>query len=57
MIEMKTYCVTVKHDNGKCRISLMAQNEDAAKRMIMKAENCPECAIQKIEVSNKKLRM
>lgn len=40
-----SYVLTVKHDQGKARIQVTAQNEQAARRIVMSAEHCPESAI------------
>lgn len=44
-VDMKNFRVTVKHDEGKITFSVKASSEDAAKKMVMKAEGCPESAI------------
>lgn len=44
-VDMKNFRVTVKHDEGKITFSVKASSEDSAKKMVMKAENCPESAI------------
>jgi len=46
---MKTYKLTLKHDHGKVRITVKAENEQKAKELVMKSENCPERAIVKIQ--------
>jgi ribosomal protein L37AE/L43A len=43
------YRVTVKHDNGKIRLTVPATSEEKAKKIVMDYENCPECAIVKVE--------
>ncbi|MDD5540950.1 MAG: hypothetical protein PHG61_09695 [Candidatus Marinimicrobia bacterium] len=40
-----SYILTVKHDHGSARIQVTAQNEQAARGMVMAAEHCPESAI------------
>ena len=41
--------VTVEHDAGRCRIEVVARNEEAAIAMVMAAEGCPRCAIIQVE--------
>lgn len=43
------YEVIVKHDNGKIKITTAATSEEAAKAIVMTAENCPSGAIIKIK--------
>jgi hypothetical protein len=50
---MSEYIVTVKHDNGTARIKTTASSEQAAKDIIMKAENCPQSAIINVEQKRK----
>ena len=45
---MKQYIVTIQHDKGTTKIRVIAANEEAAKQMVMKAENCPASAITKV---------
>ena len=52
---MNTYKITVKHDTGKIVIRTIAQNEQAAKNMVMAAEGCPECAIVKVAMIEKEI--
>lgn len=47
---MKTYTITVKHDNGNYKIKTYAHSVEVAVRDIMSAENCPISAIGKIKV-------
>ena len=42
---MYQYTVTVKHDNGKTRFRVTAENEQKAGQQVMSAENCPPWAI------------
>ena len=42
---MKTYEFIIKHDNGKVTLRTSADNLEAAKLIIMKAEGCPERSI------------
>ena len=42
---MKTYEITLKHDNGQVSLMMRANTYDAAKRMILEAEKAPESAI------------
>lgn len=42
---MNTYTLTLESDNGKHKIKTVATSFEAAKIIIMKAENCPESAI------------
>ncbi len=49
MIELKMYRVLVNHDKGLMPIWITASSEEAAKRMVMEAEGCPERAIRSIE--------
>jgi len=44
---MKTYKLTLKHDNGKVNLIVKAETAEQAKQLVMKAENCPESAILK----------
>jgi hypothetical protein len=50
---MKTYKITLQHDNGKVNITVKTtlgiQN---AIESVCKAERCPECAITNIKVIN-----
>ena len=46
---MRWYVITVKADNGLYRLKTIATSEDMAKMIVLKAENCPESAIVKIE--------
>ena len=48
-MKLKTFTVTVNHDNGSCRIKVVARTKKSAKHLIMKTENCPKNAIQSIE--------
>jgi hypothetical protein len=48
-MDTQIYILTVKHDNGKIKIRTTATSPLIAKNMVMAAENCPACAIQKIE--------
>lgn len=43
---MKKYNVILSHDKGKTRLYVMASTIEEAKQIVMKAENCPEGAIQ-----------
>lgn len=43
------YRITVKHDHGRIRIKTAASSADAAKKIVMDAEGCPERSITKIE--------
>jgi tetraacyldisaccharide-1-P 4'-kinase len=45
---MHKYKLEVTHDKGKFLVSVVAQNLDAAKTMVMAAEGCPENAIELI---------
>ena len=51
-MKQKTFTVTVNHDNGSCRIKVIARSKKKASQLIMKAENCPKNAIQSIETYN-----
>ncbi len=42
---MKKYRVTIKHDNGKFNILLLANSEEHAIMRVMNVERCPRCAI------------
>lgn len=44
---MKTFTFTLKHDGGKYKLSVYARSYESAKETVLKAENCPECAIIK----------
>lgn len=46
---MKTFYITLKHDGGKTRVKLVAVNEQSAREIICRSENCPESAIVKIK--------
>lgn len=46
---MNTFIVTVKHDKGTARIRTAAQDEAAARKIIMSAEGCPDRAIIKVK--------
>ena len=46
---MKTYKLTLKHDNGTINLIVKADNEEAAKQIVIKAEGCPAGAITKIK--------
>lgn len=43
---MKTYQATLKHDNGKHRMTVKAETIEGARMMICKAENCPPGAVE-----------
>ncbi len=43
---MNKYLVKVKHDKGHINFIVMASNEEAAKNIVVKAENCPLSAIK-----------
>jgi hypothetical protein len=45
---MKKYILTVKHDNGRIKLSTWAISEKSAKDIVCKAESCPEDAIIKV---------
>jgi len=47
---MKTYILTLKHDNGTVKIRVFADSIQGAINAVTKAENCPECAIINIKV-------
>jgi len=47
--DVKKYAVKVKHDKGTKVINVTATSEDSAKKMIMKAEGCPETAILSVK--------
>ena len=49
---IKKYQVSLKHDNGKIRITTVATSKQSAIDMIMKAEGCPECAISNVNELN-----
>lgn len=42
---MKKFEIEVKHDNGNFKITVTARNIEAAKMMVMIAENCPPSAL------------
>jgi len=44
---MKTYKLTLKHDNGKLNLIVKAETAEEAKKLAMLFENCPESAIIK----------
>ena len=54
---MNQFFVTVKHDSGKIRFHVPADTQEAAINLVMKAENCPRCAIVKVrpETMNSRL--
>lgn len=45
---MKTYIITLKHDNGQTNFTVVAYFLNEAIDMLLKAENAPESAICKI---------
>jgi len=45
---MNNYKLTVKHDNGKVTFKTSASDEQAARKIVCNAENCPDCAIIKV---------
>ena len=47
--DMRKYDVQVEHDNGKATISVVASDEETAKKMVMKSENAPESAIKNVK--------
>ena len=49
-MRMKAYRIQVKHDSGEIILRVRAQNIQAAKKMIMATEGCPERAIGWIAV-------
>ena len=46
---MNEYRLTLTHDNGKIKIRTWATDEESAINNVMKAENCPRCAIIKVK--------
>lgn len=47
---MKRYKVTLKHDNGIVNLTTSANNEQQARELILKHEQCPESAILRLEI-------
>ena len=45
---VKRFIVTVQHDKGIANLTINADNEETAKKMIMDIECCPLCAIIKV---------
>lgn len=45
---MNHYTLTLKSDNGKHKLGVVARNYQSAIAQVMNAENCPESAIIKI---------
>jgi hypothetical protein len=43
---MKRYTAHLRHDNGRVKITVLADNVDDAKRRVMKLEGCPLGAIE-----------
>ena len=52
-MKLKTFTVTVNHDDGTCRIKVISRTSKSAKYSVMKSELCPENAIQSIVSFNK----
>lgn len=52
-LSVNEYSVTVKHDNGTKTIKTTGSSEDAAKKKVMAAENCPANAITSIKLIKK----
>lgn len=50
------YHATLKHDNGKTKIVVLATSIDSAKEKIINAENCPDSAILKIISNDKQIK-
>ena len=46
---MKTYILSVKNDRNTKKIQVMADSITEAKKMVCKAEGCPESAIKKVD--------
>lgn len=48
-MKVNTYKITLKHDNGYMIINVCGASKKAAKNKVMYFENCPECAILRVE--------
>jgi formiminotetrahydrofolate cyclodeaminase len=48
---MKKYTVTLKHDNGKVRLSINAESITDAIKAVLIIEGAPECAIVNVKVN------
>lgn len=46
---MKTYRLTINHDNGTFKIKTAASSKEQAINIVCEAENCPPGAIDKVE--------
>jgi len=44
-LEMKHFTLTLKHDQGKCKLRVTATSEKTARLMVRAAERCPDGAI------------
>ena len=44
------YVAELSHDNGKSYLKTSARNAEIAKQNIQLVENCPECAIELMEI-------
>jgi hypothetical protein len=42
----KTFYANLTHDKGQTMIRIQATSKETAVKIIMAAENCPECAIK-----------
>lgn len=52
---MKTFIVTLKHDEGDFTLEVRSYSEQRAKDMVVKSEGCPYSAIIKVEEYNPSL--
>jgi len=48
-MKVNTYKITLKHDDGYMIINVSGTSKKAAKSKVMFFENCPECAILRVE--------
>ena len=46
---MKTYKITIAHDNGTIALRATARTKQMAIEIVMASENCPSCAILSIK--------
>lgn len=48
-MKVSTYKITLKHDNGYMIINACGPSKKTAIKKVMYFENCPECAILRVE--------
>ncbi len=57
IVNLKRYRIYLKSDQGNHKITTIAQNEETAIDMVLKAQNCPRNAIYRIKSDNKPVKI